>query len=247
MRVVFGQLLLTLLTIGGCDRASDPASAVLPDARTAISGPGVVRGTVMLVGTPPEMGVIKNEPCADHAPKTLREETVVVGKDNGLANTFVYLEGLPRASGRSFAAPVLDQVGCRYTPHVVGVCIGQPLRIRSSDNTMHNVHYAPEKNESRNFGMTQSGDEKQVVFTNAEIIRAKCDVHPWMTAYIGVFDNPAFAVTDRDGKYEISNLPAGKYKLVTWHERYGKLEQDVEVSSAPTKVDLKYSAPSNNQ
>jgi hypothetical protein len=95
--------------------------------------------------------------------------------------------------------------------------------------------------------MQQPGDEKTVTFREPEFIRVKCDVHPWMTATIGVFANPFFAVTDGDGRFELANLPAGKYKLITWHERYGKLEQSVEVSESPTTIDLKYSAPSNNQ
>jgi plastocyanin len=173
---------------------------------------------------------------------------VVVGSNGGLANAFVFIEGLPRVSGQSLEAPVLDQVGCRYTPHVVGVCVGQPLRIRTSDDTMHNVHFSPQRNESRNFGMTQPGDEKIVTFREPEFIRAKCDVHPWMTAYVGVFENPFFAITDAQGRFDIADLPSGKYKLVTWHERYGRLERIVEVNSdvSPQIIDLRYAAPSHN-
>jgi len=243
---VLGQLLLAALAIGCDQRSNASSSASLPDAST-IHGSGVIRGTISLDGPAPAMNVIRNEPCCDGAPKTQKEETVVIGSGGGLANAFVYLEGLPRVSGQSLAAPVLDQVGCRYTPHVVGVCIGQPLRIRTSDATMHNVHISPERNESRNFGMTTPGDEKLMTFAQPEFIRAKCDVHPWMTAYIGVFENPCFAVTDGDGRFEIANLPTGKYKLVTWHERFGRLEQNVEVTGAPLNVNLKYVAPSNNQ
>ncbi|CAN5671952.1 methylamine utilization protein [soil metagenome] len=228
----------------GCDQRSSAKTAPL-DA-TAIHGGGVIRGRIILDGPPPVMNEIRNQPCCDGAPTTLSEETVVIGANGGLANTFVYLEGLPRVNGQSLAPPLLDQVGCRYAPHTVGVCVGQPLRIRTSDATMHNVHFSPARNESRNFGMISPGDEKSVTFREPEFIRVKCDVHPWMTAYVGVFENPCFAVTDGDGTFELANLPAGKYKLVTWHERYGRLEQDVEVNeAAPLKVDLKYAAPNN--
>lgn len=228
--------------MAGCDRRSS-ASAALADAST-IRGHGVMRGQVIVDGPPPVMSEIRNQPCCDGAPKTLKEETVVTSASSGLANTFVYIEGLPRVNGQSLPSPQLDQVGCRYTPHVVGVCVGQPLRIRTSDATMHNVHFSSDRNESRNFGMTSPGDEKTVTFREPEFIRVKCDVHPWMTAYVGVFANPCFTVTDGDGRFELANLPAGKYKLVTWHERYGRFEQNIEVNeAAPMTIDLKYSAP----
>ncbi|MBC8108439.1 MAG: hypothetical protein H7Z14_17775 [Anaerolineae bacterium] len=227
----------------GCDQRSNASSAQPADAST-IHGARIIRGQIILDGPPPVMTEIRNTPCCDGAPKTLKEETVVIGANGGLANTFVYIDGLPRVNGQSLPSPTLDQIGCRYTPHVVGVCIGQTLRVRTSDDTMHNVHLSTQRNESKNFGMTSPGDEKTIRFREPEFIRAKCDVHPWMTAYIGVFENPCFAVTDSDGRFELANLPAGKYKLVTWHERYGRLEQDVEVNeAAPMTIDLKYAAP----
>jgi hypothetical protein len=247
--VAIAQLLLVGMLIG-CDQQTNASApvATLPDAST-ITGDGVIRGTITLDGASPVMSEIRNEPCCVGAPKTIKEETVVVGANGGLANTFVYIEGLPRVNGQSLEPPVLDQVGCRYAPHVVGVCIGQSLRIRTSDDTMHNVHFSPQRNESRNFGMTKPGDEKTVTFREPEFIRAKCDVHPWMTAYIGVFENQFFAVTDENGRFEIANLPAGKYKLVTWHERYGRLEQPIDVTQAASSqtVDSRYAAPSSNQ
>lgn len=242
MRIVFAQLLLATLLVG-CDQRAGATATADP---STIHGAGIIRGKIVLDGSPPVMSEIRNTPCCDGAPKTVKEETVITGTNGGLANAFVYIEGLPRVNGQSLPPPLLDQVGCRYTPHVLGVCIGQPLRVRTSDDTMHNVHLATQRNESKNFGMTASGDEKTIAFREPEFIRAKCDVHPWMTAYIGVFENPCFAVTDADGRYELANLPAGKYKLVTWHERYGRLEQDVEVNeTAPMNVDLKYAAPNN--
>jgi hypothetical protein len=229
--------------LGACDSRSDGPA---PPARLQpadVRGNGVVRGFVKFEGTPPVMNEIANRPCHDGA-TPLVEEFVVVGDDGGLANVFVSIEGVPAIDGSSLPPALLDQVNCRYVPHALGVCVGQPVRIRSSDPTMHNVHYTPDRNESRNFGMTRAGDEKTVTFTAAELVRVKCDVHPWMNATIGVFDHPFFAVTREDGRYEIANLPAGRYKLVAWHERYGKLEQQVEVNdAAPIEAHLTYKAP----
>src|SRR5688572_27931430 len=172
--LLLAQLLLAILLVG-CDQRADAVATVDP---SSVRGNGIIRGHVTLDGPPPVMSEIRNQPCCDGAPKTLKEETVVVGPSGGLANAFVYIEGLPRVSGQSLEAPVLDQVGCRYAPHAIGVCIGQPLRIRTSDATIHNVHYSPDRNESRNFGMQQPGDEKTVTFREPEFIRVKCDVHP---------------------------------------------------------------------
>jgi hypothetical protein len=239
-------LVITLVACGivGCDRGSEAKTAAAPVKKIEeVRGSGVIRGRVTLDGTPPVMATIANQPCHDGA-EPLREETVMVGGGGGLANVFVYVEGLPRVDGSPLPAAMLDQVNCRYVPHALGVTAGQPLRIRSSDPTIHNVHYAPARNQARNFGMTRAGDERTVTLTEpGEFIRVKCDVHPWMSATIGVFDNPFFAVTDENGKFEIRDLPPGDYKLIAWHERYGALEQNVNVSAVQQTIDLKYRQP----
>jgi hypothetical protein len=230
-----------VVALAGCDRGSQAKVATAPVKKIEeVRGNGVIRGRVMLDGTPPVMATISNEICHDKA-TPLKEETVVVGNENGLANVFVYVQGLPRVDGSSVPPALLDQVNCRYVPHALGVTAGQPLRIKSSDPTMHNVHYTPAKNEARNLGMTRAGDEKTVTLAEpGEFIRVKCDVHPWMNATIGVFDNPFFAVTDENGRFEITALPLGTWKLVTWHERYGQLEQTISVTDSPSAIDLAY-------
>ena len=232
---------VTVMGIVGCDRGSQakapPASVKKLEE---VRGKGVLRGRVTLDGTPPVMAVISNELCHDHA-TPLKEETVVAGGDGALANVFVYVQGLPRVDATGFAPALLDQVNCRYVPHVLGVMVGQTLRIRSSDPTMHNVHFTPLRNEARNFGMTRAGDEKTVTFTSPEFIRFKCDVHPWMTAYVGVFDGPFFAATADDGKFEIKGLPPGKYTLIAWHELLGERKTTITVENEQSlSVEFKY-------
>jgi hypothetical protein len=220
--------IILVLGVVGCDQASGTgaSSGTLP--RT-IPGEGIIRGVVSFTGTPPPMRTFTaTEKCCQGDPPIV-EESVVVNSNQTLRNVFVFLEGAPKTDGSELPPALLDQVRCSYVPHVLGVQVGQLLRVRSSDPTMHNVHYTPDKNNSRNLSMTQSGQEVPVSFTAAEFIRMKCDVHPWMTAWVGVFDNPFFAVTQHQGTFEIKGIPNGTYKLVAWHELYGRREKTVTV------------------
>jgi plastocyanin len=234
-----------LLIVGGvgCDKPDPPESAgsrVHEAAR--VVGHGKIRGCVSFSGKPPVMQELANQPCHPGAPK-LEEETVVVGAGGGLKNVFVQLEGAPRSAGRD--EPVLlDQVNCRYVPHVLGVTVGQPLLVRSSDPTMHNVHLIADLNPSANFGMTGAGQERTLTFANPEMIRVKCDVHPWMAGYVMVCENPFFAVSSDDGSFEISGVPAGSYMLTAWHELYGKLQQPVTIEDdKPVEAKFDYREP----
>jgi plastocyanin len=237
--------IVVLVGMVGCDHASPSGESTAAALPRYEPGNGVIRGKVSFVGTPPEMETIANQPChADAGP--LVEETVVVAPDGGLKNVFVYVKnGGPKTDGSGAEPATLDQVNCRYVPHVVGVQVGQKLLVRSSDPTLHNVHYNPRYNAAANFGMTGAGQENTVTFATAEFIPVKCDVHPWMTAYIGVFDNPLFARTNDDGTYEITGLKPGKYTLAAWHERYGELTQEIEITdAAATEVgDFEYKEP----
>jgi plastocyanin len=228
-----------LILEGGCEKA--PASKP-PVSATPVLGDGVIEGRVTFVGTPPELKPIDNSICHPGA-NPITEESIVV-TNGGLENTFVYLEGGPRFAGAGRDAALLDQKDCRYVPHVLGLQIGQSLQIRSSDPTIHNVHFMPDNNASGNFGMTQAGEEKTVTFDNADIIRFKCDVHPWMTAYVGVFDNPFFAVSAKDGTFKIDKVPDGSYKLVAWQEMLGTIKRDVVLKDGkPIEVNFEFKPP----
>jgi plastocyanin len=241
-------LIAALATIGlGCDRhdtsASDGGAAPAPRAQPKY-GSATIEGTVRFIGNPPPREKIANQPCHAGAPPLL-DETVVVNENGTLANVFVYLEGAGPSDGSKNSPAVLDQKDCRYVPHAVAVQTGQTLKIRSSDPTMHNVHYNPQLNPPGNFGFTIAGSEKTTTFDKPEFIRVKCDVHPWMTAYLGVFDSPFFATTgEPGGKFQIKRVPAGSYTLVAWHEQFGRLEQPVTVKdNAAINVKFEYKAP----
>lgn len=220
--------ILVLLTLG-CDQPSQAAKS-RTDLPKSVPGAGVVHGTIKFEGVAPKMALISaNDKCCQGEP-LIYEETVVVNPNQTLRNVIVYLENAPATDGSVRAAEVIDQVRCAYTPHVVAVQAGQPLKVRSSDPTLHNVHYVPQLNRAANLSMTSPGAEKTVQFDQAEFVRLKCDVHPWMTGWVGVFEHPFFTVTRETGEFEIKGIPAGTYTLVAWHELYGTRKQTVIVA-----------------
>ena len=156
-----------------------------------------------------------------------------------MANVLVHVkEGLGR---RSFQAPttpvVIEQTGCIYVPHVQALQANQPLLVRSNDHTLHNVNGSPKANKTFNIGQDSKGDEDTVRFPNPELsILVKCDVHPWMVAWIVVLDHPFYAVTGPDGKYKIKDLPPGKYTIEVWHESYKAVTQELEVKGKEAKT-----------
>lgn len=234
---------LAILASLACDRAPSASNAPRVPAES-IKGPGVVRGKVIFGATPPAPKTLKNEPCCEGAPATVPDETVVVNPDGTLANVVVFLQGGQRADGKSLPPAQLDQVFCRYTPHVIGVVVGQTLHIKSSDPVPHNVHYDSAFGKAINVTMMTAGEGVDVSFTASENIKTRCDVHPWMSAWICVMDTPLYAITRESGTFEIPNVPAGEYKLVAWHEQYGRRETSITVKdAAPVQYDFTFGPP----
>ncbi len=203
--------------------------------------PGI-SGKIILQGAPPPEREIAMEPTCGKLHATIPKTRLYVVGDNGaLADVFVYIkEGL---SGKTFdppAAPILlDQVGCEYTPYVIGLQTKQKLLVRNSDPVMHNVHPLPKVagNQESNRAQMPKGKDYEYTFENPEIfLTYKCDIHPWMYAYVGVVENPFFAVSGADGTFHLKNVPAGKYVVEAYHRKAGKLAKDVTVvdgKSAP--------------
>ena len=237
------------LVVAGCGKGSEEQqpsgseagmSAVAASApQPAPSGPTVtLSGAIRFTGPPPVRKPIKmsaDPNCAKlHAEPVLSEDTIV-GPEGGLQNVFVYVKsGL---EGRSYPTPttpaVLDQRGCMYHPRVIGVMVNQDIRLLNSDPTLHNVHALPKKGEF-NVGMPRQNMEIVKKLANPEImVRFKCDVHPWMSAWVGVLEHPFFAVSDAKGAYSIPNLPAGTYTIEAWHEKLGTRTQTVTVGETP--------------
>ncbi len=208
---------------------------------------GEITGKVTLKGTPkPELEIPLTPSCAKVNPGKVTTRHYVVGKDGGLANVFVYLKDA-KAAPATGEEPQLDQVGCMYEPYVMGVVVGQKFKIRNSDAELHNVHATPKINKEFNLGQPIKGQVTEKNFDQPEVlVRMKCDVHPWMFAYIGVCENPYFAVTDKEGNYAIAGVPDGKYTIVAYHlKTHGAtpgITQAIEVKGA-TKQDFTVEIP----
>jgi len=222
--------------------AQPAAPAAAPDARKVDESTAAkITGKVVFEGTPPQNAAINmgSDPaCSEGNKGPVTGESVLV-EDGGLNNVFVYIkDGLGNKS--LFDTPMepvkLDQKGCHYVPHVLGVRVAQPLDIVNSDSTMHNVHGMPETNREFNFGQPVPGMKQSVTFTAPEVmIPFKCDVHAWMNAYIGVVNHPYFAVTGSGGKFELKTIPPGTYTIEAWHEKLGRQQQSITLGEKESK------------
>jgi plastocyanin len=212
-----------------------------------------VTGTVTFTGKPPvlkPLAMDADPACAKkHAGKPVLAEMLALGSGNTIGNIIVWVsKGLP--AGKTYPAPktpvTLDQNGCIYVPHAQGIMVGQPYRILNSDGILHNIHTLPKVNPSFNRAMPATLKETSTTFAKPEpIFQIKCDVHPWMSAYIGVFTHPFFSVTATDGKFTISGLDAGTYEITAWQERLGTQSASITVAAKETKTqDFKFSTPS---
>jgi hypothetical protein len=221
---------------------------------------GSIAGTVSLNGTP--SGAVAPKPidmsseasCLQSNPNPMTE--TVVAKDGKLANVFVYIKDGTTDDGKkitnlAFAVPpsevVLDQKGCHYRPHVVGIQTGQTLKVTNSDTTTHNIHPQPAAaSGNAEWNRTQPPNAAPIVetFKRSEVlIPVKCNQHNWMKSYIGVLKHPFYAVTAEDGSFEIKGVPPGTYTVEAWQESYKTKSQQVTVpSKGVAKLDVTYDA-----
>jgi len=245
---LLGIALATTLACGGSQETSSTAakpespSGAPAGQKVDTATAGDVKGVAMLDGAAP-----KNEPIKMNAdPVCVKEnttpqfqETYEVGSDGkSLANVFVYVkDGLGNYVFETPTKPAqIDQKSCRYHPHVFGMMVNQPLEIVNSDPTLHNIHAMPKGNSEFNNGQPIQGMKMSHTFDKPEVmVPFKCDVHGWMNAYVGVMSNPYFAVTDKDGKFDLPNLPPGTYTIEAWHEKAGTQTASVTIGPKETK------------
>ena len=224
---------------------------------TVLVWPGVafaaatITGTVTFDGKAPTLKPLAMDAdpvCAKKHTSPQPNEMLVLGSGNTMGNILVRVtSGLP--AGKTYPPPkdpvVMDQNGCIYKPHVMGIMVGQTYKILNSDGILHNVHALPKINKTFNRPMPPTLKEATATFAKPEaIFPIKCDVHPWMNASLGVFSNPFFSVTATDGKYTISGLDPGTYEITAWHEKLGTQTASVTVAASATKTqDFKFASP----
>jgi len=240
------MLLTALVVMDGCKNSKGPgdgtAAASPAPTYTQIDykTSGTISGTFKFAKKAPpriDIDMAQDPACSLSADANYSEQYLV--KDGKLQNVFVYVkDGLGNRIYPASSTPVvLDQKGCRYVPHVIGVQVGQPVEFTNSDPTMHNIHTAAETpvNPEVDISQPPKGGTTQRVFGKPELmIPVRCNNHPWMNAFINVSPNPFYAVTDENGHFEIRGLPPGTYTVVADHEELGQQTTQVTVGSKQT-------------
>lgn len=242
--------LSVVVSLGGCSRSNAPSSEQESAVSTAEGPPpepidpatvGEISGRASFEGqAPARLQVVMNAAaCAEANKEPVYREDLVVNDNKTLRDVFVYVKvGL---GNRRFAAPadpvVLDQKGCWFRPHVLGLMTGQKLEVKNSDNVSHNIHPVPRENREWNESMAPGAADLLEQFALPEVmIPVRCNVHQWMRAYIGVVSSPFFAVTDDKGAFTMKGLPPGNYTVEAWQEKLGVQDQKVTVGPKEVKT-----------
>jgi plastocyanin len=205
-----------------------------------VSSNASVAGEVKFEGPLPKtmpINMAADPKCAMQHPGAVMRDDVMTGSGGGLGNVIVFV-----ASGlgsRNFEVPndpvVIQQKGCMYWPHVIAMRANQKLEVLNSDKTAHNIHPTPANNREWN-KFQPPGSPLEETFPREEVaIPVRCNLHPWMRGYIAVFKHPFFAVTGKDGSFQLPSLPAGEYMVEAWHERLGTLTQKLTIAAGESK------------
>lgn len=249
--IVWLSIMLSAVLMAGCSKkeeSNEQAESTSQPTGTAIdqSTVGSVSGKVKYAGAKPKLANIhmdQDQVCVSKHSSVVKVEDGQVNDNGTLPNVFVYVKD--GADKYTFATPTsavtLDQNGCMYKPHVLGLQVNQTLHVISSDATTHNIHPQPKDNREWNESQAPGAAPLDKKFARAEVmIPVKCNQHPWMKAYVGVTKNPFFAVTGSDGSYTITGLPPGDYTIGAWSAIGGaqgqSQEQKVTVGSKESKT-----------
>jgi plastocyanin len=245
------MLMLAIITfVASLDvsHAGSGASSNSTPSRPSPSSTASIAGHVKFEGAPPppmRLSMVADPSCAKMHPGSAVSEDFVIGNDHTLGNVVVYVsDGL---GNRTFEPPsqpaVIEQKGCMYEPHVVAVRANQTVRVINQDSVSHNIHPIPANNREWNKA-EPGGTALEETFAREEVaIPIKCNVHPWMRSYVAVFKHPFFAVTGKDGNFDLRDLPPGEYTVQAWHEKLGTMTQKITVAAGEAKtVDFVFKA-----
>ena len=203
---------------------------------------GTLIGTVNYEGKAPKAKPLKMDAdpvCGKSHDGKVYNESFILDKDKNLKNAMIWLKNAKYSGGLATEPVTIDQKGCIYYPHVQGIMKNQPVIIKNSDGTLHNIHSMADKNDQFNFAMPQVVKERKTLFDKAEDpFYIKCDVHPWMKTWVAIFDHPFFAVTDENGNFKIENIPAGEYEVIAWQEKF-KMKKHLSVKVIITDKETK--------
>lgn len=200
------------------------ATIMLAGAPLTIIG-GDISGKVTLKGIPPKEIKLPLDAQCSKARQTPGEATTrfyVTDENGGLAEVFITLNEVTGSFDMPSEPVVLDQVSCEYTPYVLTARVGQKIVVKNSDPVLHNVHPTPKVQGNPEYNKVQlpRGEDLEFTYKNAErFLRFKCDVHPWMFAYVNLVDHPFFSVSAEDGSYTIKNVPPGEYEIQAIHRK----------------------------
>jgi plastocyanin len=199
---------------------------------------GTIVGHVKYMGATPVNPVMRMgaDPRCNklYAGKRPTAPTVVVGGEGGLQSVFVTVQGTFPGTPPPATPVVMDQKDCMFAPHMIGARIGQTLQVKNDDITGHNVHALSMAGNDFNTSQPTAGMVFEYKLKAGEMLHIKCDIHTWMSGYVGIVDNPYFAVTANDGSFSIANVPVGKQTITVWHEAFGMQTQMVDVQAGKT-------------
>jgi len=196
-----------------------------------VTNGGTIKGSVKWQGPLPRLipSLINKDPevCDPQGEKRRDLERLIVGSNNGVANTVVYLSNITR--GKAMDLPVarqfLNQKSCRYEPHILLVPMQGNLQVKSSDATLHTVHMSGASDYNLPFPF--KGQVIQRTMNREGLVNLRCNAgHVWMNAEMMVVSHPYYAVTDADGNYTLTDVPPGEYQIVAWHEGWKVVGED---------------------
>ena len=241
---------IAILAVGICVsservvKAGDP-----PTSTNNAAGTASLKGVVKFEGkapTPTTINMAADPSCVKQHPTPVLSREVVTDAGGGLQNVIVFIaDGLNQQTFEPPSQPVvLDQKGCMYQPHVLAMQANQRIEVQNNDPTSHNIHPVPANNREWNKSQPP-GSKAEETFPREEIaIPVKCNIHPWMRGYVGVFKHPFFVVTGKDGSFDLRNLPPGTYTIKAWHEKLGTSTQKITVGANETKaIDFVFKSP----